>query len=281
MFSSIDHTATNSQLPKFDCELWSAYFLKGLPNAISLPAYEDYFMLSDYRDAQEIVSEIVESSDNLYLDKNCIAQRTPFGAFCLQNKIEADTTAFTGHHVWVMNTDYICPIRKRVVLHKGCAYGAPVYLFGYTYAPVPQTPVNILDTLIDDITQHKDRIWSQIKNLHKNFIGSLQPKVVINYDRKHETIHLNGEYLIKNVPAKILRKMLHIYLETGRNQFQHSEFVKDESIIENPYNPNFVVRLQRLGKAIKRQSKDISIEKVDKGIFSLSTECKIEYSECN
>jgi hypothetical protein len=281
MFSSIDNAITYSRLPKFDCELWGAYFLKGLPRAIDLPAYENYFMLSDHRDAQEIVHEIIESGEHLYLNNTCIAQITAFEAFCRQNKIETSASAFTGHQVWVMNTDYICPIRKRIVLHKGCAYNAPVYLFGYTYAPVPSTPVNILDTLIDDITQHKDNIWSQIKILHKNFIGNLNPKVVIRYDRKHETIHLNGEYLIKNVPAKILRKMLCIYLETGRSQFQHSEFVKDESIIENLFNPNFVVRLQRLGKAIKRQSKDISIEKVDKGIFSLSTECKIEYSEYN
>jgi hypothetical protein len=281
MFSLIEHTVINSLLPKFDCELWSAFFLKGLPKALDLPEYENYFMLSDYRDIREIVPGIIESNDYLYLNSTCIAQRMPFKTFCLQNQVEVDSAIFAEHRAWVMNTDYICPVRKRIVLHKGCAYNAPVYLFGYTYTPVSHTPVNIFDTLIDDITQHKDNVWLEIKTIHKRFIANLYPKVVFVYDRKHETIHLDGEYLIKNVPAKILRKMLSIYLETGRNQFHHSEFVKDESIINDPYNPNFVVRLQRLSKALGLHDKGVSIEKVDKGIFSLATRSEIEYSECN
>jgi hypothetical protein len=281
MLSMADLLEQNSPLPKFDCELWSAFFLSKLPTAVNLPAYDNYFMLSDYRDVLEIVPEIEVSGDHLCLNSTRIAQRIPFRTFCLQNKIEINTTRFTDHQVWIMDTDYSCPIRKRIVLHKGCAYNAPVYLFGYIYAPVSHSPLNFLDTLIDDITQYKDNLWTEIKGIHKRFMENLNPKVTIVYDRKHETIHFNGDYLIKNVPAKIFRKMLCIYIETGRSQFQHSEFVKDESIIENPHNPNFVVRLQRLSKALKLLDKGISIDKTDKGIFSLSTICKIDYSECN
>ncbi|NLD93827.1 MAG: hypothetical protein GX639_14315 [Fibrobacter sp.] len=281
MVAHTDPSIEDRPLKHFDAELWAAIIIKRFPTAIQLPEYESYTIIADYRDISDIVPEATIIKNHLYLNDKKIATQHSFSQYCRENNIDIKGLHLEKKTSWLVLDDYYCPLRKRIVLHKGCIINAPVSAFEYHYSATVHTPLNFLEPLIDDISKFSDNVWSDIKVLHKKFISELHPKIFFKYDRKNETVMINGEPLIKNVPAKILRKMLMIYTETGRTRFYHSEFVKDESIIGNPYNPNFVVRLQRLTQTLKAHEKGISIVKADKGVFELVSQYKIEFSECN
>jgi hypothetical protein len=277
--------ATSSQvyfnLPIFDCEIWSAYLIKGVPASLNCPIYENHFMLADRRNISDILKNVTYDDSCVFFDNKKLATKILFNSFCDQCGIAIDGVMFPDISVWIALEDIYCPDRNRTVIHKGCAYGTPVYLFGYNYKSHSIVPGEFLGPLIDDIALFNDHLWAEIKDLHTNLISQLTSKASFVYDKKHDTIQLNGIYIIKNVPAKILRKILIIYTQTGRTEFQHAEFVKDEFIIENPFNPNFVVRLQRLMQTLIQCNKEIIIKKIDKGRFVLSTSCKIEFQEIN
>ena len=166
----------------------------------------------------------------------------------------------------------------KVVLHKGCAYGAPKLLLGFRYLKYNASQ-QFTDSLIDDIVDFNDRQWSEIKELHNKLIMLVSGTNNFTYNHKNETMQLNGIELIRNVPAKILRKIILIYLETGRTEFYHKEFTKDDSIINDPYQPNFTVRLKRLMTTLETRNTSIEIQKLDKGKFIFNPLCKINYSE--
>jgi hypothetical protein len=281
MVTHSDLSNEDRPLKHFDAELWAAAIIKRFPTAIQLPEYENYTMIADYRDISDIVPEATVLKNHIYINDKKIAVQHAFSHFCRENNIDIKGLYLENKTSWLILDNYYCPLRKRVVLHKGSIINAPVSAYEYQYKATIHTPLNFLEPLIDDIAKFSDNLWSDIKVLHKKFISELHPRIFFEYDRKNETVLINGEPLIKNVPAKILRKMLSIYTETGRTRFHHSEFVKDESIIDNPYNPNFVVRLQRLTKTLKAHEKGISIVKTDKGVFELVSRYKIEFSECN
>jgi hypothetical protein len=281
MVTHSDLSNEDRPLKHFDAELWAAVIIKRFPTAIQLPEYECYTMIADYRDISDIVPEATILKNHIYINNAKIAVQHSFCQYCRDNNIDVKGLHLENKTSWLILDNYYCPLRKRIVLHKGSIINAPVSAFEYHYKATLHTPLNFLEPLIDDISKFSDNVWSDIKVLHKKFISELHPRIFFEYDRKNETVLINGEPLIKNVPAKILRKMLSIYTETGRTRFHHSEFVKDESIIENPYNPNFVVRLQRLTKTLKAHEKGISIVKTDKGVFELVSRYKIEFSECN
>ena len=81
-------------------------------------------------------------------------------------------------------------------------------------------------------------------------------------------------------PQKILRKIIRVYLEYRKNkEFYHKEFSKDGSIINNPYQPNFTVRLKRLTTVLENRNTSLEIQKLEKGKFIFRPLCKINYSE--
>lgn len=265
----------------FDAELWFTLLIKKTPECFGLPRYEHHFMAADCREINSIVRNVTVKDDFLYINDQIGAERTSFKNFCACQGIDLAASENIDIPVWVMRTDYLCPIRKRIVLHQGCAYGAPVYLFGFHYLKLYQSPDNFLDSIIDDIVSFNDYNWSKIKALHNKLIIQLTGSNNFTYDRKNESMQLNGIEFIKNVPAKILRKILYIYSETGRTEFYHCEFTKDESIIDNPYQPNFSIRLKRLINAFENSNTSIELQKLNKGKFLFRPECRINFNEIN
>jgi hypothetical protein len=84
---------------------------------------------------------------------------------------------------------------------------------------------------------------------------------------------------VKNVPAKILRKMLLSHCATGQTVFFHREFAMDRSITNDPKAPNIIVRLRRLSHAFEERFPKIKITRVSRGKIAFLPSCKIEFSE--
>lgn len=275
----IDTGSNNCSLFKIDAELWFAALIKNIPQAFNLPCFEHMFMTADIREISNVVENVSISGDYLYIDQQLAAERMSFDNFCSFQGIDAKSLGISRSSVWVMRYDYLCPIRKRIILHQGCAYGAPVILFGFHFLKLNRSPDNFLDSIIDDIVNYNDFRWSEIKVLHNTLINKLTCYNNFTYNRKNETMQLNGIDFVKYVPARILRKVLQTYVETGRTEFHHSEFVKDSSIIDDPYQPNFAVRLKRLMCTLENSKTSISLQKVSKGKFIFRTAFKIIFNE--
>jgi len=271
----------NKQMSKVDLGMLFLSIIRNIPECFGMPRYEHQFMVADRREISDIVQNVSIENDLLYINGRPYAKKTSPDTFCAIKSIKSNIFENSNTSFWVMYSDYFCPKRKRVVLHNGCAYGAPKLLFGFRYLKHDHSPSNFLDSLIDDIVNFNDRQWSEIKELHNKLILLVSGNNNFTYNRKNETMLLNGIELIKNVPAKILRKIILIYLETGRTEFYHKEFTRDDSIIDNPYQPNFTIRLERLKIALENRNTFIEIHKLYKGKFSFNPLCKISYSEIN
>lgn len=266
--------------PGYDCELWTGMLVQSTPYCVNMPPFEELNMVSDCRTIQQIVpdAEVSIKNNRLLIDGASFGEIATFHAFCEKKKLTVTKYKIPSREIVLINQDYVCPNRKRAVLHAGCAYGAPVYLYSFKYKK-GEKPQDFMSAIIDEATEELSDSWSLVQEIHETLIESLTLKADIVYTVKEESITINGNNITKFTPAKILRKMLLAYLKNGQTLFDHKEFIRDEQIIYDPLNPNLNVRLQRLIKALSDNFPRISISREIRGKIRLTVDCKISYHE--
>jgi hypothetical protein len=108
---------------------------------------------------------------------------------------------------------------------------------------------------------------------------SSQPSLRFRFFRNDDCVFIGDDYLIRNVPGRILWKILRAYHDSGRTEFSNRELRLDPWLGLPAVRDNLESRLVLLRKRLEQKCPDLSLVSTARGHFRLEARCQLSLEE--
>ncbi len=280
---SLDKYFTQA-LPHLDCDLWMLPKIKYAPLCINYPPFDEVSIVADCRSVDEILKgeTVREENSLLYVNSSVVGHVVDFGLFLANLGVDIqkidNVEKIIPCNVIEIITPYFCEKRNREVLHAGCVYGAPFAMFTIRYKIVEKNTQTTLSYFFRKSSSPHPAVWNRIKAKHRKLIRCLNTTYEFVYKADNDAIYCNDKLLVRNIPAKILKKVLLLYID-GISTFERKALLDDPEIVYDRSNPGLEIRMQRLLVVLERLCPLFTIKRLERGVFNIESQCPVNFTE--
>jgi hypothetical protein len=149
----------------------------------------------------------------------------------------------------------------------------PFYLFLIDIKPTEFKKTTLLDIVTRDVISNFTSRWEHIYHLHNNLLLQYNKKIVqFVYDNTTQAITYNDHFVTSGIQAKILYRILELFIDEGRTHIERRELFKDSSLITDPMNSCLTIRLNRIIKRLSIICPFLRLEKIGRGKYQVKTD---------
>jgi hypothetical protein len=255
---------------RYDILSYASALYGSFPCLFGLPAPDRMTFHADCRRIQEILGQDWESRDGtLRINGERFGHVVLFSRFCESMGFDFGGDSIPNPAVLVLERDYYCPIRQRIMLLEGCAYGAPCYIASWKYRKDYPRPGNYLESLALEASRGAIGERQEIEGIHRQLLAESAAKLAWVYNRERGQLEANGRRMFIGAQARLLKGIIQAHLNEGAFRFDFRRFKQDPDVSDNPKRSNLEIHLKRISLRLDRARLGLRLCFPERGRFQL------------